>query len=181
MIIRVSTWKFAAQRGMLLGVLQRGSQQVAGILLLLLASLASWPACLAGISMSESPPKARTRFIYSILRFFCTGCSQKLFLTNRAAFCCTNCCLPSQSLSPSLCSLCCGKCGAHSWACSLVQAEKNHQQRRAHSAKFFGVFLTGQLHKYALQLTVSAKWQLGGMGQKETSKLLQKIKLYVNR
>lgn len=53
---------------MLLGVLQRGSQQVAGILvlLLLLASLASWPACLAGISMSESPPKARTRFIYSI-------------------------------------------------------------------------------------------------------------------
>lgn len=104
MIIRVSTWKFAAQRGMLLGVLQRGSQQVAGILvlLLLLASLASWPACLAGISMSESPPKARTRFIYSILLFFCTGCSQKLFLTNCAAFCCTNCCLPSQSLSPSL-------------------------------------------------------------------------------
>lgn len=149
MIIRVSTWKFAAQRGMLLGVLQRGSQQVAGILvlLLLLASPASWPVCLAGISMSESPPKARTRFIYSILLFFCTGCSQKLFLTNCAAFCCTNCCLPSQSLSPSLsfCSHCCGKCGAHSWACSLVQAEKNHQQRRAHSAatlsgKFFGVF-----------------------------------------
>lgn len=95
-------------RGMLLGVLQRRrSQPQQGILLPPFAcaspaGLPAWP----GISMSErvSPPKARTRFIYSIF-FFCTVCTQKLFLTNCAAFCCSHASALSLShtLSLSLC------------------------------------------------------------------------------
>lgn len=64
----------------------------------------SAPACLAGLPgrhiNERKPPKARTRFIYSIF-FFCTGCTQKLLLTNCASFCCSNCCLPSLSLALS--------------------------------------------------------------------------------
>lgn len=40
------------------------------------------------------------------------------------------------------------------------ELQKNHQHRPAElQGKFFGVFLTAQLHKYALQLTIPAKWQ----------------------
>lgn len=124
--------------------------------------LPSWPACLAGISMSEwvSLPKARTRFIYSIF-FFCTACTQKLFLTNCAAFCCSHASALSLSLTHTHHLLLPLPLSARIVAANAALThKKNHQHRPAElQGKFFGVFLTAQLHKYALQLTIPAKWQ----------------------
>lgn len=72
----------------------------------------------------------------------------------------------SHTICLSLCSHCCGKCGAYEKPAASQSSA--HTVQRGNS---LGLFLTGQLHKYALQLTMAAKWQ-----HEETSKLKNKKK-----